>query len=186
MRAPIREPATGAEIARDLAAVREWSGAFWRRFDVAAFFAPLGDAWSPADNVRHLLKSNRPVAQALRVPRLLLRLRFGASRRPSSSYTQLVDTYHRALEDGLRAGRFAASPLPPERYTAAERERILASLDGTFASLIAGLGGWSEKALDRLRLPHPGLGPLTVREIMLFTLYHNTHHVLGVAQRLGL
>jgi hypothetical protein len=37
--------------------------------------------------------------------------------------------------------------------------------------------------LDRLRLPHPGLGLLTVREMLLFTLYHNTHHVLGVERR---
>jgi hypothetical protein len=45
------------------------------------------------------------------------------------------------------------------------------------------LQGWSEQALDRLRLPHPGLGLLTVREMLLFTLYHNAHHVFGVAQR---
>jgi len=49
--------------------------------------------------------------------------------------------------------------------------------------IAAALDGWSERALDRLRLPHPALGKLTVREIVLFTLYHNIHHATNVARR---
>jgi hypothetical protein len=181
--APIAEPFTAAELRRDLAAVRDWSTAFWQGFGVDQFFAPLGDAWSPADNVRHLIKSNRPVAWALGLPRVLLLLRFGYGRRPSRSYSELVAYYHGALEDGLQAGRYAASPLPPERRTAEERERTIDRLAGTVTDVIAALARWPERSLDRLRLPHPGIGLLTVREMAFFTLYHNTHHVLGVARR---
>jgi hypothetical protein len=35
-------------------------------------------------------------------------------------------------------------------------------------------------------MPHPLLGKLTVREMLLFTLYHNLHHVQNVARRKGL
>ena len=181
---PVADPFTAAEIARDLDAVREWSGRFWQSFDVQQFFAPMGEAWSPADHVRHLVKSNRPVAAALRVPRLFLLLRFGIARRPSQRYDGLVATYRGALAGGLKAGRYAASPLPAERQTAEERQRALASLDETLAAVARALARWGERALDRLRLPHPGLGPLTVREMAFFTLYHNTHHVLGAARRL--
>jgi hypothetical protein len=182
--APIGEPWTAAEIARDLTAVREWSARFWQRFEGGEFFAPIGDAWSPADHVRHLVKSNRPVAMALGLPKVVLLLRFGFARRPSASYSQLVALYHGHLAAGLKAGRYAASPLPPERHTAEERRQALARLDETTGAIGSALGKWSERALERLRLPHPAMGPLTVREMAFFTLYHNTHHVLGAMRRL--
>jgi hypothetical protein len=184
--APIAEPWTVPEIARDLAAVRDWSARFWQRFDDDAFFAPIGEGWSPADHVRHLVKSNRPVATALGLPKVVVLLRFGIARRPSTTYAQLVARYHGELAGGLKAGRYAASPLPPERRTAEERRRALGHLEQTQAALVGLLPRWGERALDRLRLPHPGMGPLTVREMAFFTLYHNTHHVLGVARHLGL
>jgi hypothetical protein len=182
---PIREPSSKPELLRDLAAVREWSMGFWRRFGLDEIFAPLGDAWSPADNVRHLIKSNRPVATALAAPRLLLMLRFGIARRPSRSYSVVRDVYHQALADGLEAGRYAARPLAVEQQTAAERERVLATLDGTLSALGRGLTGWSERTLDRLRLPHPGIGLLTMREMVGWTLYHNAHHVANVERLLA-
>jgi hypothetical protein len=177
---PLSEPFSRSEILRDLTTVHDWSTEFWQSFDCAEFFAPLGDAWSPADNVRHLIKSNRPVAQALKVPKLFLLLRFGFTRRPSRSYSALKATYYEALGSGLKAGRFGASPIPADQQTDERREQELAKLSQTFSDLSEAIQGWSEGSLDRLRLPHPGLGLLTVREMLLFTLYHNTHHVLGV------
>jgi DinB family protein len=183
---PVAEPFDRDEILRDLAAVRAWSADFWRAIPGDAFFAPIGDGWSPADHVRHLVKSNRPVAMALGIPRFVLRLRFGGARTPSKRYSELVATYHAALGGGLKAGRYAATPLSAARQTPAQREESLALLDASMADVIAQVGRWSERALDRLRLPHPGLGPLTVREMVLFTLYHNTHHVMGVARGRGM
>jgi hypothetical protein len=46
------------------------------------------------------------------------------------------------------------------------------------------MGGWSERQLDRIRLPHPVLGKLSVREMLFFTLYHNQHHIEAVKRRL--
>ncbi len=180
---PVSGPFTKSEILRDLSAVHGWSTEFWQSFDRTEFFAPLGDAWSPADNVRHLIKSNRPVAHALKIPWPFLLLRFGFTRRPSRSYSALKATYYEALGSGLKAGRFGASQIPEDQKTEERREQELAKLSQTFSDLSAAVQGWSEGALDRLRLPHPGLGLLTVREMLLFTLYHNTHHVLGVERR---
>ena len=182
---PVNEPYTAAELARDLQAVREWSARFWQRFGDADFFAPIGDGWSPAGHVRHLVKSNRPVAVALGVPKPILALRFGVTWRPSRRYSALVATYHAALAGGLKAGRYEASPLPPERHNDAQRRESLTALDDSLAALVRLLPRWGERALDRLRLPHPGIGMLTVREMAMFTIYHNTHHVLGVAKQLA-
>lgn len=46
------------------------------------------------------------------------------------------------------------------------------------------LEGWSERDLDRIRMPHPILGMLTTREMLFFTLYHNRHHVEAARRRL--
>jgi hypothetical protein len=178
--APVDEPFRRDEIARDLTRVREWSARYWEHIADREMFAPIDGGWSPLDHVRHLVKSNRPVAKALVVPRILLFLRFGRASQPSSSYSQLVARYRGALAGGLQAGGYSPSPLPPERHTGEEKARSLGRLDDTFAALLRALEGWSERALDRRRLPHPGMGLLTVREMLFFTLYHNTHHVLGV------
>jgi len=180
---PISEPFSKTEILHDLEAVRDWSLDFWRQFETAGFFAPIGDAWSPADNVRHLVKSNRPVALAMGLPRIVLYFRFGMNRRRSRGYSEMLATYQDALGAGLTAGRFAASPVPAGEQTAESRERALHGLAGTFDALGSALRRWPESALDRARLPHPGLGLLTVREMLLFTLYHNAHHVMGVLRR---
>jgi hypothetical protein len=183
---PVSEPFTGPEIARDLAAVQRWADAYWRSFGADEFFAPMGDAWSPAHNVRHLIKSNRPVARALDLPRVALLVRFGVTRRSSLGYSALRATYHEALAGGLRAGEYAPRPLPGDaRRDEPARDDILVRWSETMTALRSCVSGWSERALGMLRLPHPGLGKLTVREMLFFTLYHNTHHVLGVDRRRG-
>ena len=88
-----------------------------------------------------------------------------------------------ALGSGLKAGRFGASAIPVDQQTDQRRQEELVKLSQTFTALSSAIQGWSEGALDRLRLPHPGMGLLTVREMLFFTIYHNTHHVLGVDQR---
>ena len=180
---PLTEPFTKPEILRDLEAVRAWCAELWGSFEADEFFTPIGEAWSPADNVRHLIKSNRPVARALGLPRSALLLRFGFTLRPSRPYSKLRATYHGALASGLRAGDYAPTPLTPAQQSVEQRRQILSRWSESLSSLGAALQGWSEGSLDRLRLPHPGLGMLTVREMLFFTLYHNTHHVLGVAER---
>jgi hypothetical protein len=181
---PVAAPATAADVARDLAAVRDWGAAFWQSLADERFFAPLDGGWSPADHVRHLIKSNRPVAWALGLPKVVLLLRFGFTTRGSRGYEALRATYHEALRGGLRAGRFTPRPLGGEERTAEQRAATLARWAQSVDAVAGGARRWGEGALDRLRLPHPGLGPLTVREMLFFTLYHNTHHVLGVAGNL--
>lgn len=182
---PIADPFTREELLVALAEVRDAGREFWLGFDAPEFFAPMGDAWSPADNVRHLLKSNRPVARALRLPKLLLLLRFGMTNGRSRRYAEIVSTYRQALAGGVTAGRFAPRPLAPEERTGAARDRFVGELATSLDELAGAARRWSERALDRLRLPHPALGPLTVREMLFFTAYHNTHHVAGVAARRG-
>src|SRR4051794_20067194 len=73
----VTPPHTLDAIVRELGQVHGQSAAYGAAFPTAAFLAPLGAAWSPADNVRHLTKSIRAVARGLAMPRALLWVAFG-------------------------------------------------------------------------------------------------------------
>ena len=185
----VGEPFTKNEIVDELRALHASSTAFWNRFDHAEFFAPLGAAWSPAENVRHLDRSIKPLTQALRLPVPVIWLIFGPARRPSRGFIEIRAAYRAELEAGLTAPkRFVPppEPTPAEPADLAEARRVLmVRRDLRAQALLDAIEEWDERNLDRCRLPHPapGLGKLTVREMLLFTVYHNLHHVLNAARR---
>lgn len=183
----IRPPSSREELVAELVRVGAETVQFWKRFEPDEFFRPIGEAWSPCDNVRHLTRSVTPVAQALRVPRVVLALLFGRAAGPSRSYEAIETTYRQALAGGGRAsGRFVPQPLVVPSDPVAVQRKIVAHLEAANAALVSRIPSWSETALDRYRLPHPLLGRLTVREMLFFTLFHGLHHTRNVARRKGL
>ena len=183
---PNPEPHSKDEILR---AIREIEA------EVASFFGGLsdtelvhreGDAWTPAEHLAHLSTSVSAVARGLAMPRLLLRLRFGASSAPSRSYRQTCDLYRERLAGGGRAsGGFVPPREDPEPAAVPDlRRAILARWGRVNGRLCAGLAPWSERELDRIGMPHPLLGRLTTREMLFFTLYHDRHHIEAARRRL--
>jgi hypothetical protein len=167
------------QIAAALEDQERQSLAYWNAFDETTFFARIGASWSPAETVRHLGKATRAVAKALRMPRIALRFMFGKARRPSMTYDELVSHYRVLLAEGGQAGRFAPSA------RASSREAIMSSFIEANRDLRKEIARWPEKKLDALLLPHPLLGKLTVREMLLFTLYHQRHHIDVVRRHLA-
>jgi hypothetical protein len=179
-----REPTTRDEIIAQLREIHAASTSFWNSFSTDAFFAPVGKGWSPAGNVRHLNKSMKPLARALGLPRFLLRLLFGSASRPSRTFSGLRDTYLGVLAKGGGAGSFAPETTMELGKDERVRAKLMATRENVTTSLTNAIARWSDADLDRYRLPHPLLGKLTVREMLLFTVYHNYHHVRSVASRL--
>jgi hypothetical protein len=180
---PATRPEILAEIGRLAAEVERIAGIF----DTRTFFAPQyedGTArWSPAQQVRHLTKATYPLARAFDVPRLALMLRFGVSLHRRGSYPELVRRYEHVLADRPQAGRFA----PDADATAddARRAEIMGKFRDAVSKLCAAADEWSERALDRYRLPHPLLGNLTTREMLWFTVFHTAHHGGQMDRRRG-
>ncbi|MBC7896432.1 MAG: DinB family protein [Cytophagaceae bacterium] len=173
------------EIANGLRRVCTNSELYWNAMPEEEFVAPLGSSWCPADHVRHLTKSVRAVSQGLRTPRFVLRLLFGWPRGISRPYDQLVATYHARLQAGGQAGRFTPVPRAVPGNVAAYRRELLDRHRAEVQALARRVVLCSRRHVDGVHLPHPLLGRLTVREMLLFTLYHNQHHVLVVARRRG-
>ncbi len=158
-------------------------GDYFEALSLDEFLAPQGDAWSPEGHLRHLTKAVAAVAGGMRVPRLLLGLRFGRARRGSRDFEEIRELYLQALGDGLKAGRYGPSSRPDELPPEARRGRTLGRWRRAGGELRTVVRGWPERDLDRYRLPHPGIGKLTAREMLFFTVYHNAHHARRVHQR---
>lgn len=172
------------EITEALEAAHEIAVEYWCGFSTPEFFAPIGVHWSPAEHVRHLTRAMTPLLPVLRVPRLALRVMFGSAAQPSRSIEALEVQYARALAAGGTAGRFA--PPPDHAVTSlVRRNEIMDAHSETLRGLTQAMAKWTEAQLDALRLPHPLLGKLTVREMMLFSLLHNQHHVDVCERRRG-
>ncbi|HEX8411147.1 MAG TPA: DinB family protein [Thermoanaerobaculia bacterium] len=173
-------PQTREQIVEALERQERDSIAYWNGFDTDAFFAKIGESWSPAETVRHLTKSIRPLVQALGLPRLLLRLRFGKPKRTPMTFDTLRDHYRKLLSEGGTAGRFA-----PSANAETDRTAIMTRFAAVNRELRTAINRWPDAKLDTIQLPHPLLGKLSVREMLFFTLYHERHHMDVVARNLA-
>jgi hypothetical protein len=177
-------PKNRGEIIASLEEVHAQAGTIWQRFSAREFFQPPAiGGWTVAQNVEHLIKSTSPVALAMRCPRLMLRLLFGAAGGPSRSFVQVREVYRGVLAKGGEAGRFSPRDVRVPDDPAAAHTRLLARWRKLLPGLTGAIRRWDDAALDRYRLPHPLLGKLTLREMLYFTLYHLGHHAEIVATR---
>ncbi|HYH78167.1 MAG TPA: DinB family protein [Longimicrobium sp.] len=180
------EPHAHAELMAALSEVEREVAAFFRALPADDFITPPGEAWSPAEHLRHLNRSVGAVARGFGMPRWLLRVRFGRARRPSRTFAGLRDDYRSRLAAGGRASGVYVPPREPTPPGEVEayRARNLARWAEVNEGLRRALARWSDADLERITLPHPILGSLTAREMLFFTVYHGRHHVEAARRRL--
>ena len=65
---------------------------------------------------------------------------------------------------------------PKKRDQSIAKDKLIESFQNHYDELTKKLNKWSEKDLDTYRLPHPLIGKITVRDMILFTIYHLNHH----------
>ena len=184
MKQDLGSPRTKQDVLHALASLNARELQFWLGIEPERFIRPFGEAWSPADTLRHLIKSTVPVTRALKLPRLAIRVLFGQGWDPSTPYLDLVKRYRAVLAAGGKAGRFSPSPVRAPANVRAWQESLVAECQSAVLALSAAVVPWTERDLDRCRLPHPLLGKLTIREMLFFTLYHYEHHRAIIAGRL--
>lgn len=156
------------------------------------FFAAPDDVWSPAHNLVHLWLSSKPIVLALGLPKVALRLRFGKAKHASTSVAAIRTQYvNVALAGGgVASGQYVPQVKGDDSRSGdpdgtAEKAAILTKWQTVGEGVESALQKWQEDDLDRLVVPHPLIGKLTIREILFFTLYHNLHHVRDVQRLLG-
>lgn len=127
--------------------------------------------WTIAQHVDHLIKSVQPINQALNMPRIGLRTMFGKCKRAEKGYKTIAENY----KEKLAAGGKAPSNFLPKTITF-EKKKSVQKLKEVMDNLNENIQKWSEADLSKYQLPHPLLGKLSIREMMLFTAIHTEHH----------
>lgn len=138
----------------------------------SAYQEKNGDRWSPAEQVEHLILSTIPIAGALGKDRDWFD-QFAAPDHPEKSYAELQLYYEEVLLTGIKApARFT-----PREHQTYDKVQQLASWKRLKVGVNRKLDAWSEELLDQCTLPHPALGTLTMRQMLLFTIIHTYHHL---------
>ncbi len=129
--------------------------------------------WTTAQHLDHLIKSTAPITKAMKLPKLVLKWKFGTCNREERTYEETYIKYYTALS---QSEGVAPSPFAPRVLKNNMKTEILERLNKVRNDLNIQVSKWSEKNLSKYILPHPLLGRMTIRELVYFTAFHTEHH----------
>lgn len=173
------EPQTKTDLIARLAVVHRGVIDSLNAMSQAQFDNGTDAVWPPSGYLKHLILSNKPVVRALGLPKEKLEETFGLAPQASQTFGQVVEIYTARIASGVRA---EDNPqVTPMVYRFPEgvedvKTHLTEVWDTANQNLFKVLETWSDADLDRYQLPHPVLGLITVREMLFFTLHHNTVH----------
>lgn len=176
------------EIVQALEQVRVRVTAAVEGASVGIFERTIGASWSASGYLKHLILSVKPTARAFQLPENKLGEMFGVADHPSRSYDEVVAMYSARLAEGVRAEDMP--PVLPVSYrmpegVTDEKAHLIEAWNTGCLRLIEALTSISETALDTYQLPHPAAGLLTLREMLFFTIHHNTMHAGDIERSLA-
>jgi len=138
-------------------------------------YAPPGK-WTAGQHVMHLIQSTKPLINGLNMPALFLTYKFGKRNRPLRTYDQIINRYNERLSEV--AGK-VQSP-----FSANMPNIGVEAMDATllrFKNLNDKLKTKTEKLrnskMDNCLLPHPLMGRMPIREILMWNAHHCKHHL---------
>lgn len=161
---------SGTDIQATWQAVLEETTAYFEAVPNEEFVKSQGEKWSIAENLDHLFLSVKAITGGLKMPKIALRA-IGKPNRPSRTYEGLVKRYHQKLEVANPSSNPYSSKAVKSQ---AELVNDWQSIGQKFYDRV---GQWSEKDLESYLMPHPLLGKLTIREMLMFNIYHTLHHL---------
>ena len=133
-----------------------------------------GDKWTTGQHIVHLVDSIKQVNYALSFPKFLLKYKFGKSNREVRAYDDIVKRYQEKLsknKEKARAFNIKVKTPSLEKY-----KQLLTTLEIQNKKLQHKTNKWKDQDLDNLILPHPLMGKMPIREIIMWTAYHTEHH----------
>lgn len=130
--------------------------------------------WTTGQHALHLLQSIKPLNNALSLPKFFLRYKFGKANREVRDFHTVVSRYQERLKDaqGITYGPSKHMEIP----AITEKQYLLDRLLVEGKKLQYKTRKITDKNLDTLILPHPLMGKMPIREIIMWTAYHIEHH----------
>lgn len=120
------------------------------------------------------MDSIKKVNNALSYPKFLLRYKFGKANREVRSYNEVVKRYQdKLLKNKEKAKMFNINVKTPSEKNLFQ---LISTLKIQNKKLQYKTQRFKNKDLDTLILPHPLMGKMPIREIIMWTAYHTEHH----------
>ncbi len=148
--------------------------------DMQLLQGPSG-RWNSAQQLLHLIISQKGTNLAYTMPGVALALIYGKSTKGSRSYEEVVADYQRHLANGAKSTK----EYEPKLALPLDKQKLLAKYTDIGKAYLTALATKTDKELDTLQVKHPLLGKLTLRELAHFTLYHNRHHLKSMQGVIG-
>lgn len=125
--------------------------------------------WSAVQHLKHVSYTLSPFSKALLSKQFLLDT-FGSIQREPWNYSTVLDNY---LKTSLKAPE---QFIPNEYINPQETDQLIYEISDDLTGIKELLMTYTEIELDKLSLPHPLLGLLSIREMFYLMSYHPKHH----------
>ena len=146
--------------------------------DEGQLFKRPENKWSVAENMQHLIIVTKTTALAYWLPRFLVRWIGGTPNRNSKTFDEVKDKYYKKLSEG---GKSSARYIPRPIEIKYGKQKLMDNWNKATAGFIHALTKHrSEKDLDSYLVKHPLLGPITLRELCYFNIFHTQHHLTSI------
>ena len=132
------------------------------------------DKWTVGQQILHLTDSLQLLNNALSYPRFFLKYKFGTCNREPRDYKTVAEKYQQKLKENKERARVFNQKL--KKPLLKDRKRLLTKLQIQSKKLQYKLLKISDINLDTLVIPHPLMGKMTIREIIMWTAHHTEHH----------
>jgi hypothetical protein len=137
-------------------------------------FAPK-DKWTAGQHVIHLVQSSKALCGALMLPNFILKWRFGKNNRQSRSYDEVINRYNEKLSKTTGLVFEGSSNMPDSKAEDMQKWfKNLSILNDKINDITLKI---SDKNFDEVLIPHPLMGKMTLREILMWNTYHTKHHL---------
>jgi hypothetical protein len=130
--------------------------------------------WTAGQHAIHLVQVAEALLKGINLPMFVLSWRFGKCNRMTKSYDEVVQRYKEKL---FAAGPVVAPISVNMPISPIEEETLwLDKLSNLNTKLNKRMKKLSDHHMDTLLLPHPLMGKMTLREILMWHAYHIQHH----------
>lgn len=138
--------------------------------DDPEFIYSQNGKWTAGQQLHHILLTIMPFPKVL-PSKEFIREKFGDIDRPAWNYETVLERYSKT---SLQApGQF----LPAGKIEPDQKAQLISEIQKNLEDIKQVWVNYAEDELDRLTLPHPLLGKLTIREMFYLMAYHPLHHL---------
>lgn len=130
--------------------------------------------WTEGQQALHLLKSIKPLNDVLSMPRFMFKYTLGTANREPREYDAIVSDYLEKLENYKKTTTKSRKKLNVPKIQ--DKRYILTRLQVESKKLQYKTRRISDKNLDTLVLPHPIMGKILIREMLMWCAFHAEYH----------